>query len=77
MLYRQVTLMSYGLPLPQVKASDTSQLMRLHCPEKSNALLFLHAFSGCDTVLSFAGRRKKTAWEIWKMCDKVTPAFAH
>jgi len=43
----------------------------------SNVLLFLHAFSGCNTISSFAGRRKKTAWEIWKMCDKVTPAFAH
>ena len=44
-------------------------------PEKSNALFFLHAFSGCDTVSSFAGRRKKTAWEICKICVEVTPAF--
>ena len=44
-------------------------------PRKSNALLFLHAFSGCDTVSSFAGRGKKTAWEIWKIYDEVTPAF--
>ena len=40
-----------------------------------NALLFLHVFSGCDTVSSFAGCGKKTAWEIWKICDEVTPAF--
>ena len=44
-------------------------------PRKSNALLFLHAFSGCDTVSSFAGRGKKTAWEIWKIYDEVSPAF--
>jgi len=24
---------------------------------------------------SFAGRGKKTAWEIWKICDEVTSAF--
>jgi len=26
------TLMNYGLPLPQVKVSDISQPMKLHCP---------------------------------------------
>ena len=26
-----------------------------------------HALTGCDTVSSFAGRGKKTAWEIWKL----------
>jgi len=67
--------MSYGLPLPQVKVSDISQPMRLLGPRKSNALLFLHAFSGYDTVSSFAGRGKKTAWEIWKIYDEVSPAF--
>ena len=25
-----------------------------------------HAFIACDTVLSFAGRGQKTAWEMWK-----------
>lgn len=25
-----------------------------------------HAFTGCDIVSSFAGRGKKTAWEMWK-----------
>ena len=34
-----------------------------------------HAFTGCDTVSSFGGRRKKTAWETWKVCDKVTATF--
>ena len=35
-------------------------------PEKciNIALPFLHAFSGCDTVSSFAGRGKKTVCEI-------------
>lgn len=44
-------------------------------PEKSVALPFLHAFSGCDTVSSFAGRGKRTVWDIWKTYQEVTPAF--
>ena len=45
-------------------------------PDKCIALPFLHAFSGCDTVSSFAGRGKKTVWDIWKTFDDVTPAFS-
>ena len=44
-------------------------------PEKCTALPFLHAFSGCDTVSSFAGRGKKTVWDVWNAFDEVTPAF--
>jgi len=44
-------------------------------PEKCLALPFLHAFSGCDTVSSFAGRGKRTVWDIWKTFNDVTPAF--
>ena len=35
-----------------------------------------HAFTGCDTVSSFAGRGKKTAFDIWKSFIEVTPAFS-
>ena len=34
-----------------------------------------HAFTGCDTVSSFGGRGKKTAWDTWKAFDNVTRAF--
>ncbi len=34
-----------------------------------------HAFTGCDTVSSFGGRRKKTAWATWKSFAEVTTAF--
>jgi hypothetical protein len=44
-------------------------------PEKCAALPFLHAFSGCDTVSSFAGRGKKTVWDIWMAFPDVTSAF--
>ena len=37
---------------------------------------FFHALTGCDTVSSFGGRGKKTAWESWKACDEVTDITA-
>ena len=32
----------------------------------SRALPLFHAIIGCDTVSSFHGKGKKTAWEMWK-----------
>ena len=43
---------------------------------KSQALPMFHAFTGCDTVSSFSGRGKKTAWEIWNVFSDVTDTFA-
>ena len=43
------------------------------CNEK--ALMFFHAVSGCDTVSSFLGRGKKSAWLAWSSCPSVTYAF--
>ena len=40
------------------------------------ALPMFHAFTGCDTVSSFGGRGKKTAWETWKAYEYVTPVFS-
>ena len=31
----------------------------------SKGLLFMHAFSGCDTVSSFCGIGKKTVFDVW------------
>ena len=44
-------------------------------PDKCRGLPAFHAFTGCDTVSSFGGRSKKTAWETWKVCDEVTATF--
>ena len=44
-------------------------------PTKCLTLPEPHAFIGCDTVLSFAGRGKKTAWKIWKSFSEVNDAF--
>ena len=40
------------------------------------ALLFWYAFTGCDTVSSFNGCRKKTAWVVWAAFPEITDAFA-
>ena len=34
-----------------------------------------HALTGCDTVSSFAGIGKKTAWAAWNVYPDVTEAF--
>ena len=44
-------------------------------PVKSKVLPMFHAYTGCDTVSSFANRGKKTAWDIWKTYGKLTDAF--
>ena len=41
-------------------------------PDKCVALPFFHAFTGCDTVSSFLGKGKKTAWDAWMDDDDVT-----
>ena len=35
-----------------------------------------HAFTGCDTVSSFAGKGKKTAFDTWRSFNAVTEVFA-
>lgn len=51
------------------------QLAAAMNPRQCATLPIFHALTGCDTVSSFAGRRKKTAWEIWKVFPEVTDAF--
>lgn len=41
-------------------------------PERSMAILFFHAFTGCDVTSSFLGIGKKTAWNVWLIFPEVT-----
>lgn len=45
-------------------------------PDESKGLLFLHAFSGCDTVSGFRGKGKKSILQTWKMFPQITQIFA-
>ena len=45
-------------------------------PYKYRALLFFHAFTGCDQVVSsFCNHGKKTACETWSTYNEVTNEF--
>ena len=44
-------------------------------PRICSTLPMFHAFTGCDTVSSFCGRVKKTAWNTWNVYPDVTRAF--
>ena len=44
-------------------------------PRICATLPMFHAFTGCDTVSSFCGRGKKTAWNTWKVYPEVIEAF--
>ena len=46
-------------------------------PRNCAVLPVFHAFTGCDTVSSFGGRGKKSAWKIWQVFPDVTEAFKH
>ena len=51
------------------------EIVSLLTPKVCSSLLAFHAFTGYDTVSSFGGRRKKTAWETWKVFPEVSDAF--
>ena len=37
---------------------------------KGKYFAFFHTLTGCDTTSAFAGRGKKTAWDIWNILLK-------
>ena len=41
----------------------------------SAALPMFYAMTGCDTVSSFSGEGKRTAFEVWKACPDATLGF--
>ena len=45
---------------------DISMAVQLHGPEVCKCLIGLHAYTGCDSVSAFAGKRKITALKLVK-----------
>ena len=41
-------------------------------PKKAQSIPMLYALTGCDTVSSFVGHGKKTAWISWKALPELT-----
>lgn len=46
-------------------------------PKKSMALPSMRAFNRCVIVSSFAGQGRRAIWDIWEMCEDVTPHLSH
>ena len=44
-------------------------------PPKCGAFPSWYALTGCDTVSSFHGKEKKSAWETWKCYPEATDVF--
>ncbi len=44
-------------------------------PSECLTLPVFHAYTGCDTVSTFTGRGKKTAWQTLKSFPDVIDAF--
>jgi len=44
-------------------------------PEKASGLPFFHAFTWCDTVSAFHGKRKKSARQTWNVCKEILITF--
>ena len=42
----------------------------------SQAFLFFHALSGCDTTSSISGKGKKSIFETWKLLPDISTTFA-
>ena len=42
---------------------------------KGAGLLLWYAFTGCDAFSAFGGKRKLSAWRIWRVFDDITPVF--
>ena len=43
--------------------------------DKSIALPYFHAFTGCDTTSQFFGKGKSSAWVAWESFPEATEAF--
>ena len=52
-----------------------SFICRNIAPGDVRALPCWFAFTGCDSVLMFAGRREKTASSVWQKYPEVTQVF--
>ena len=44
--------------------------------EKSKGMPFFHAFTGCEVISAFHGKKKKSAWQTWDVCDKASGVFS-
>ena len=63
-----------GKQLRSIPVHTIAHIMMLFAREE---LPFIHAVTGCDTVLAFSGRDKKGAYEAWKSFPQISASFGH
>ena len=59
----------------RMRIVDISEINNHFDPEVCDALLGLHAFTGCDSVSAFLGKGKKKGFEIIQKCPQVRQAM--
>ena len=45
--------------------------------EKARGIPYSHVFTGCDIVLAFQGKAKKSVWQTWNVFDDVSETFTN
>ncbi len=58
----------------QLSFSSSQALLKARLGSERSRV-FLHAFSGSDTVSAFSGIGKRTAWEIWQSAEVFQTLF--
>lgn len=53
----------------------TNVFLHITGPERAQVLPIFHALTGCDTVSSFNGRCKKSAFDAWNAYLEATCGF--
>ena len=66
-------LTSCALNLKLTNIEDTFRF--IHVPKHLVGLTLWHALTGCDTVSSFKGKGKKTAWKVLRLSDEGLAKF--
>ena len=57
------------------KEISIHQIVQHLGPQRCHALIFFHAFTGCDITSAMHGIGKKTAWNIWQAFPHFTTTF--
>lgn len=66
---------AFGTELKNTRYMPIHEIVKSIGCRKSQVLPMFHAYTGCDTVSSFATRGKDSAWDTWGEFEEVTATF--
>ena len=64
--------MGLALGTSSIRYIPIHEVVRVMNPRTCMALPVFHSFTGCDSVSSFEGQGKKSAWNTWQVYPEVT-----